>query len=259
MIGPATLRRIAASVDAPMSLLPVFDELFAGVESLGSSPRAVVAAMRRAGIGRDSSVLDLACGKGAAAIALAKSLGCRVTGVDACDAFIRSARTAAAKATVETDCRFVVGDVDDYRTSRAGKHDAAIMLGLYAAPRAARLLRRHVRRGGVYLIDDAFRVEDASLSSRLGPFYTDVPTIEQIRRQLARTGDILLRETIPSMNSIATTNARLYKHLSRSAAMLRRSHPELAAALREFLRNQRDANRLLIGPLRPAMWLMRRE
>ena len=69
---------VAASLDLPPRLTPWMDELFAGLSSLGSSPRRVVSMLREGGLRSNSRVLDLACGKGATAVELARAFGCRV-------------------------------------------------------------------------------------------------------------------------------------------------------------------------------------
>ncbi len=249
----AALRRaVAASVDAPPALLPVLPRLFAGLDSLGSTPRTVVSMLRRHGARPSWRVLDLACGKGAAAIAIARNLRCRVTAVDAFEPFIEHAKLLAARRAVTSRCTFTTADVLTWRSK--SRFDAALMLGLFGVERAAPLLRRHLRPGGVYIIDDAFL---DSTHPRCGSF-PGVPTLDESRALVERRGDNILEEIIPTRLEISKLNASLYRRIALNARAIRRAEPALAPALDEFLDRQRKANRTLQGPLRGALWLIRR-
>src|SRR5512134_2942655 len=141
------LTEAAASVDATPILVPILGDLFTGIDSLGSSPRRVIRMLKSAGLRKGDRLLDLGCGKGAAAIAAAKELGCRCVGVDAVEEFITAARTSAATQAVEHRCEFRLGDI---RTAKfRAKFDAAIMLGVCDVVTARRLLRKHLHAGGI--------------------------------------------------------------------------------------------------------------
>ncbi|MBX3358965.1 MAG: class I SAM-dependent methyltransferase [Phycisphaeraceae bacterium] len=249
------LVRAAASVDAPPRLLGVLPELFEGCGSLGSSPRQVVAILKRAGVSKGDLVLDLACGKGAAAVAISQAFGCRVRGVDAMPPFVAAADRAAGAAGVSGRCTFRVGDVERVRLRPYA--DVAIMLGLFGADRAPAVLRRSVRSGGLYLLDDAFRAGPVSVDG-VGESYASVPTLREARAFLTATGDTIVREVVPTRRSIAALNKSLYRVISRNARRLIARHPAMTDVLRAFLARQRAANRILLGPVRPALWLVRK-
>lgn len=61
-------------------------------------------------IGRNTKVLDIACGKGTSAIFLAREFGCQVEGMDISEDLIQSARRFAARAGVAERVSFRVGD-----------------------------------------------------------------------------------------------------------------------------------------------------
>lgn len=241
---------MARSVDAPPALLPHFDRLFAGMDALGSMPRRTVGLLRAAGIGPRHRVLDLACGKGAVSVAAASEIRCRVTGVDACEAFIVSARAMADRRGVSERCVFRLGDVTALKPSR---HDCAMMLGLLPLPDAARVLRPQVCRGGVYLIDDCWWDDRLAEPDNPACFTRDgsLALIE-------RLGDRVERIDTPPPSMIRALNARLYARLSANARALGRDTPRLRPHLRGFLKRQRDANDLLGDVLRPAIWVVRR-
>jgi len=251
---------VARSLDLPPSLLPFVGVLFDGLDSLGSDPAMVVRAL--AGVPRNACVIDLACGKGGVAVALGRRL--RVTGIDACPAFIQAARALASKKHAR--CTFKVATVRDVKPTPTW--DVAMMLGLFGVDKAAPLLRRFVTPGGVYVIDDAFR--ETKQASGLGhrasgkkrdpmrEFYLSVPTLRESRTVFEALGDEVVDEIVPTRRAVRDLNKGLYDTIERNARSLAKEHPRLARTIDAFLARQREGNTLLAGPIRPAMWVVRK-
>lgn len=115
------------------------------------------------GLRPGSRVLDLTCGPGLYAVALAER-GVHVTGVDFSPASIAYARELAVAAGVDDHCRFIEADVRDYEPEREG-YDAALFLygqlAVFPREEAAALLGKvasALRPGGrlvVELLDPA--------------------------------------------------------------------------------------------------------
>jgi 2-polyprenyl-3-methyl-5-hydroxy-6-metoxy-1,4-benzoquinol methylase len=162
-------------------------------------------------------VLDLGCGKGAAAICIARVLKCRCTGIDAVPEFVAAAEASARQHGVSKLCEFRAGNLRQF--ARASEYDAAIMLGVLDVERGRRVLRRAVKPGGVFILDEA----------------EDVWTPQQTRRQ----------------------EERLRRQLSRNAARLAMSHPRLRRSLASFLQRQREAARVLETRFQPVQWMVR--
>ncbi len=238
----------AASVGASSALAPVLAPLFAGLDSLGSDPAQVVLMLRQAGIGPGHRVLDLGCGKGAAAVAAARKLHCRCLGVDAVPDFIASARRLAHRRGVAERCAFRCADIAHIEGTH--RYDAAVMLGLFDVRRGARVLRRHVKPAGCFIIDDAVVV---SRRSRQRGWLS----LPDAREAILRRGDALLAEFVWARPRVRNHETALYAALERNAAALARMYPHLNAELKTFLTRQRAAARLLSGPLRPVQWLIR--
>lgn len=128
-----------------------FTEIYAGGQppwDLGR-PRDFVLALHEAGwLGGD--VLDLGCGTGENALALAER-GCRVVGIDFVPAAIEAARRKAQARGVEA--RFVLGDVLEIDLGPE-RFDAALDVGLFHVfddaqrARYVQRLRRWLRPGG---------------------------------------------------------------------------------------------------------------
>ncbi|MFO0834928.1 MAG: class I SAM-dependent methyltransferase [Phycisphaerales bacterium] len=271
---------VAASVDLPRSLLPFLPRIFAGMESLGSSPRTIVPLLIEHAPARSTPrprkrgsrnsltlrVLDLACGKGDLAISIARRLNrparpnpaCRVLAIDACDDFITHARARAARLGVEHLCEFRAARINS--STRLGRgvlagepaFDVAMMIGLWGVERAAPLLSRLVRPGGVYVIDDAFAV-DARAVRRFG-----AATLAEALQHIRAQGDAVLHASLVPLRSVRASSARILARLTRNTRDLAREHPRLRPALAEFIRRQRAASRLLERGLRPGLIVARR-
>lgn len=246
-MGNRLLNEAAASVDATPAIVPVLSDLFKGLDSLGSAPGPAVAMLRQAGIGPASRLLDLGCGKGAFAVTAALRLKCRCLGVDALPDFVRSAQTFARRKEVEKSCRFVTGNARTFRSHT--RFDAAAMLGLFGVSDAARLLRRQVRPGGVFILDDAVAVSKTS-----SPRWV---TIREAREILTAQGDEVIAEDVWTPARVRASEGRLYERLSVNVERLAVQHPELTRSLVAFLHRQRQAAASLRGPLRPVVWMVR--
>ena len=64
---------VAQAMEADVRLLPLLPELLADLWELGPPAEQVLAALESVGLEPGSTVLDLACGKGAVAVALAEA------------------------------------------------------------------------------------------------------------------------------------------------------------------------------------------
>lgn len=246
---PTLARQIAESVAAPAALAPYLGELFRGMPALGSFPGRVVRLLRDAGVSAEHRVLDLACGPGANAIALAKRLGCSVHGVDACPAFLEAAEAAAQRAGLSR-CTFARGDVRRFRPAR--RFDVALMIGLDGYEAASRRLRSLVKPGGLYVFDDVIRSRDD------GPNWTHVPTRAAIETAMRNLGDRVVAIDLPTPAAVHAKNRSLGRRLLANTQALREARPSLRGPLQRLLDNHRFAHRYLGSQLRPLILLAQR-
>ncbi|MCL2697974.1 MAG: methyltransferase domain-containing protein [Oscillospiraceae bacterium] len=94
-------------------LIPFLPYLLQDLWELGMSPRDIIKLIKKhTAIPEGSSVLELACGKGAAAVNIAKEFGTKVYGYDLILEFIEYAGQKAAEWGVEALCRFKTGDAN---------------------------------------------------------------------------------------------------------------------------------------------------
>lgn len=233
----------AGSVDATRALLPHFGELFRGMDALGCSPREAAGLLERAGVGPRDRVLDGGCGRGGASVEVASRLGARITGIDAVEVFLDRGRELARERGVSHLCTFRRGDLRRLR----GRFDAAMFLGVAPLDEVIRWGERTVRRGGVIVIDDAVAIGADPRA----------PTREEARVMLGTLGRIE-REVLFTPSRVERMNASLLRRLEANARRLAAAKPRLRPSLRAFIARQRAANRVLVGPIRPVVWVVRR-
>lgn len=267
-----TARTIAASVGLPPVLLPFIARVFAGMESLGSSPRVIASLLHKHATPtprarskssarsrpRPLRVLDLACGKGELAIFLARRFAWRALAIDACSIFIDHAAARAARLGVEHLCEFRVADITRAlrpcrgNLAREPAFDVAMMIGLWGVEQAAPLLARLIRPGGVFLVDDAFAISDRAAGK------LNALTLAHAQEFIRAQGDDVLHADLLPLRSVRASNAHILARLTRNARELAREQPSLRPALTEFLKRQRAAGRLLERDLRPGLIVARR-
>jgi SAM-dependent methyltransferase len=191
-----------------VGVLGVLAEVVAGVDTLGCDVRQVVSMLRRAGVGSMkrpvrpvARVVDLGCGRGELAVAIAAAMEAEVVGIDGHAAFVRLARerATAAGAEVAARCKFIKGDVRRLpRLVREGSFDAAVMLNVMPCGPAVKMLRRLVKPGGVYVFDDAMPL------SRRG-----VVRVEEMEKAVAAAGDEVVECRFMSARRLAAARKRL--------------------------------------------------
>lgn len=129
--------------------------------------------------------------------------------------------------------------------------DLACMIGLLPAAAGSKILRRIVRPGGHYIIDDCVRAN----SSRRFP---EVPTAAKVRAALVRPGDEVVREVVVPRETVVRQSRRIRNAVERAVGDLVGAVPGCAPDAQAFLAALDESGKLLSGPLRPAIWLVRR-
>jgi len=207
-----------------------------------------------AGIGRGSTVLELACGKGTLALSIAESRGCNVTACDAFPPFLDEARDCANRRGLSARCRFLPMDLSATGPLPFENFDAAIMIGLWPFDRAIRALRKTVSPGGIYIVDDALLIDAADDDADRA----ESASAESVRRFVRRQGDELLSLRPVPASEARTLQTDLLKQLRLNARQLGRRHPSINATLTAFIQRQHLAFGRLQGPLRPHVLCCRR-
>ncbi len=253
---------VAEAMGVAPSLLSLLPDLLADFTALGGWPREVVELLReQVDLPARAEVVDLGCGKGAAAVAIAAELGCGVLGVDLFEPFLAAGARAATAAGVERLVSFRRGDLRDV-AGGAETFDVAVfeavgagLFGGYAG--CAGALRECVRPGGYLAISDGFLVQNRQ-GDTIPPGYEYYRPHDEALRQLGTHGDALVAETVISTSRFSRQCREEPELLRAAVDRLLESMPERRGELEAFLDSQRREYAFLAGETREAVWLLRR-
>ena len=256
-MAKVTDEELAAYFGLSARLLPHLDELLADFDELGSDPGLVASWLKKHGLGSRSRILDLGCGKGAAALPLALELGCRVTGVDAYHPFIEEAQKRAAALGIADRCRFRVGDIRREAENETN-HDAVLLLAVGSLfgglGDTVGVLRRCVRPGGLMAIDDAYRLIPAVDF----PGYDGLLDRRQTLAQLAAHGDEIIAEKLWTRAESEEQNRRYQARIEERGRRLAGRRPDLASDIAAYIEKERRECEIIERDIQGAVWLLRR-
>ena len=247
---------IAFAMEVPKVLLPWLPELFADLPDLSGATGDVLKILRQSGLPKGAEVLDLGCGRGEIAIAVADTFNASVVGIDGMAPFVEYANAQVKAKGVDERCRFEHGNLRDI-LKQSVTYDAALMIALgpvlgNAADTMA-ALRRVVRPGGLIVIDDGYLVG----RQPDGPGWEAYTKLEETEQRLTQYGDQIevrldRRDSMKAFDQVADGS------IERRAVSLARRRPELEEILREFLSKQQWEVSIWNTDLMPAMWCIRR-
>ena len=148
-------------------LIPFLPYLLQDLWELGSKPRDIIRLIKKhMTISENTTFLDLACGKGAVSINIAKELGVNVYGFDLLPDFITYAKQKAEEWDVGALCHFIVGDVNEKVNTEKG-YDCVIFgaVGdvLGEPKETLQKLSQTIKPGGFIIIDATYLPDDGSV------------------------------------------------------------------------------------------------
>jgi len=231
---PTVEEKLAKSLSAEsIELIPYLPYLLQDLWELGSSPQDILDLItKHIRVSKETRVLDLACGKGAVSVNLAKELGCLVKGIDLLPEFIAFALSKAQEFGVGELCEFVVGDITEAVQTEKG-YDLVILGAVGAVlgnpEETITLLKNTVKKGGYLIIDDAYG-NDAS-----NPKY---PTREQWLTIFNRTGVRLIDEKVIADDELASLNNLQQALIAKRANELKAKLPEKAHLFDSYIHSQ---------------------
>ena len=122
--------KLLASLTAETAeLIPFLPYLLQDLWALGSSPNDMITLIKKhMPISESTKILDIACGKGAVSINIAKELGINMYGIDLLPDFINFAKQKAKEWNVESLCHFICADANEAVIS-AKDYDCVILGG----------------------------------------------------------------------------------------------------------------------------------
>lgn len=153
--------KLAKSLTAEsIEIIPFLPYLLQDLWELGSSPTDMIELItENIPITEKSKILDLACGKGAVSVNIAKRFGCHLKGIDIIPEFIEFANQKAQEYGVNSLCEFIVGDIN--RSVEIEKDYDIVILGavgeVLGSPEETLLkLSATIKNGGYVLLDDGY-------------------------------------------------------------------------------------------------------
>jgi len=153
--------KLACSLTAETTeLLPFLPYLLQDLWELGSSPRDMIRLIKKhMPISENSKILDLACGKGAVSINIAKELGVKVYGFDLIPEFIEYSIQKAKELDVGKLCHFAVDDANEV-VDMEKNYDCVIFGAagnILGTPQETLVkLMKTVKTNGYIIIDEAY-------------------------------------------------------------------------------------------------------
>lgn len=249
---------VAAALDADPALAPYLAELLADLQELGSSAETVCGIVAPLGLPAGLRALDLGCGKGTIAAALAQRFGFRATGIDGFAPFIEEAKRIAAREGVAHLCDFRCGDLRGALDAHP-PYDIVVLAAmgrlLGDVRETQRQLRRAVRPGGYMILDDGYLADghDVDQENYAG-YLPHAATVEALQS----FGDTIVREVRSTKDDIAAENAENTRRIRARAEALAKRHPQDAAVILAYVARQEEESAVIENDLINATWLIRR-
>lgn len=255
-----TEKRLAESLTAESSdLIPYLPYLLQDFWSLSSDTDEMAGLLRaHTGFGEESRLLDLACGKGAASILLAKEFGCTAKGIDLIPAFIAEAREKAEEHGVANRCEFITGDVNEAVTTERD-YDLVIwggsgdLLGSY--PKTLAGIARTINPGGYILLDDGY-IPNRERNLRFHHEYLTYPQWEQVfanNNLTVAAFNEAIQEAGPEAYMDDLGNIR------KRAEELTERHPDKRALFEGYVKSQQAEYQDLQDGFVPVLWLLKKD
>jgi len=257
-------KNLALSLTAEdVKLIPYLPYLLQDLWDLGT-PSSEVAYLLEKNISnfKDFKVLDLACGKGAVSIPLAKQLQIPITMVDIFPEFIQTAKEKAIEYNVSDLCTFRVEDVLNTLNVEKGKNwdcvlfcSAGNILGNQKETIAK--LKTLISPEGYIILADAYLLDSNSEDIRFKS--CDFITYDEWLKIFDDEG-IELIDSVDDDKKEETDETKLIIELiSNRVTELSKKHPELKELFESYLQSQinefYDIDNNLICPI----WLLKRK
>ena len=226
--------KLAKSLTAEsVDLIPYLPALLQDLWELGSSPEDIIAlASKHISMTDETKVLDLACGKGAVSIKVAKAFGCSVKGIDYLEDFVLYANRKAKEFDVSDLCVFQTGDINE-----AVQHEKdydIVILGavgdVLGSPQdTLAKLKNTIKKGGFIFIDDAYAKADDDVRC---------PTRAQWLKLIAAAGLKMIDDVRIEDDALTALNTEQQQYIRMRAHELKCKYPDKAALFDGYIKSQ---------------------
>lgn len=247
-----TEETLARSLTAESTLLIMhLPYLLQDLWELGSNPAEIETMLRtHVSITPKSKILDLACGKGAVSIRLAKAFGCKVKGVDLFDAFLRVAANKATENKVKRLCVFECVDANDAVMKERG-YDVVVFGAagdvLGTPQQMLAKLKTVLKKDGYAVLGDAY-------ATTPGTVYK---TLLEWHAEFEQAGFDIVDQALVDLEKLAAINNENRQCITKRANELKRAFPEKANLLQKYVESQQAQCDDLAGALQGVTWLLK--
>ena len=251
--------KLACSLTAKTTeLLPFLPYLLQDLWELGSDPRQMIGLMKKhITLTKNTKVLDLACGKGAVSVNIAKELGVNVFGFDLLPEFLEYAAQKAKELGVDALCHFAAGDVNEVVKTQRG-YDCTIFGAagdiLGSPPQTLAKLAATVKPGGFVIIDEGYLPDEASNESVKYQNY-ELLYHSQWLRLFADNGLTLVEELTATEDYDFDSDNRA---IAARAAELSAKYPDKKAIFEGYVQSQLDECDDLENTIIAVTWLLQK-
>ena len=255
--------KLAGSLTAETTdIIPFLPYLLQDFWELGSDPTAMAELLEKyIAVSTTTNVLDLACGKGAVSVAVAKKLRVKVKGYDIIPEFIDFAVQKAQEHGVADLCGFEVGDINEV-VQAAKDYDVVILGGvgdvLGKPSETLSKLKQTVKTGGYILIDECY-LKDGGKQEDVGYNNYEYLTEKQWAT-LFTDSNLELVETVSAfevepenMDSDSGMTA-----ITKRANELIEKHPEHKAMFEGYIRSQQSEYDDIDNHLEGVIWILKK-
>ena len=240
-------------------IIPFLPYLLQDFWELGSSPEEMLLTFQNhIPMNRDTKVLDLACGKGAVSVRLAKELNIHFKGVDILPEFIDYAKCKGQEYGVSDLCKFEVQDVN-ISVETEKNYDCVIfgavgsILGSFKETISK--LMSTVKNEGFLLIDDAY-VTDQAANGQL-QFEKPYPTYDEWCECFHELG-LHMMDCKSCTDPVSDTAEKEMSWITSRANELMIHYPEHKAMFERYVISQRSEYNDLEENLIGAAWLLQK-
>jgi len=252
-----TKQSISDSLEANKRILPYMPYLLQDMWALGCALQPIIDAAAITGLHHKSKVLDLGCGKGVASVQLAVRFGCKVSGIDASEPFLKDAQTKASEHKVSFLCDFVQEDILEY--VKTEHHFDLVILaslgGIFGSfKKTISTLRSQVKKGGYMIVDDGYLQTRNSLN-RKG--YQHYRNHKNTIGELTSYGDKLITEINTTDISRQINDEYLFVIENRGKELIIEK-PELKEEIEAYILLQYEECEVINTEIEGALWLLQK-
>ena len=254
-----TEEKLARSLTAETTeLLPFLPYLLQDFWEMGSSPRDMIRLIKNhISISKDTKILDLACGKGAVSINIAKILNINVYGFDLIPDFIAYANLKAKELNVDSLCHFKHGDVNEAVITE--KDYDCVIFGaagniLGSPQETLDKLLKTVRPQGYILIDETY-LPNGSSNEEIKYKNYEYMTREQWLRLFKNSGLKLVEEMLSAEEYNFDSDNRA---ITARADELAAKYPEKRAIFEGYVQSQLNECADLENNVVAVTWMLQR-